>query len=352
MTNSGAITLGDVAQQAGVSLATASRALNDAYGVSARTRKRVLETAVALDFVASPDASRLARKVTGRVALLVPHIDRWFFGQMVGSIERVLSNAGLDVLLYHVDDAEHRRKFLLNLPARRKVDALVVVGFPVEDEDRHRLELIGAKIVAAGGQSADYPYVCIDDLAAGTLAVEHLITLGHKRIAMIAGHDPDQPGWPSVPGRSRAYHDVLSRAGLEPDPALIRDVPWSAACAAQATAEILDTAAEPPTAIYAHSDELAFGVLSELARRGLRTPDDVSVISIDDHPLAEVTGLTTVAQDVRAQGQIAGELVLASIAGKDAAAPAGIITPVHLVERTSTAPAVIPLLIPSEETRP
>jgi DNA-binding LacI/PurR family transcriptional regulator len=352
MTDTGAVTLGAVAQQAGVSLSTASRALNDAYGVSARTRKRVLDAAAALDFTAFPDASRLARDVTGRVALVVPHIDRWFFGQMVGGIERVLSNAAVDVLLYHVDDAADRRKILQTLPARRRVDALVVVGFPVNDEDRPLLELIGAKVVTAGGRSPDYPYVCIDDRAAGTLAVEHLTTLGHERIAMIAGHDQDEPGWPSVSGRSRAYHEVLSRAGIAPDPELLRDVPWSAVRAAQATADILDTVADPPTAIYAHSDELAFGVLSELARRGLRTPDDVSVISIDDHPLAEVTGLTTVAQDVRTQGRIAGELVLASIAGKDSEPPAGVITPVHLIERSSTAPGIHPLLIDPGRTRP
>lgn len=337
MTDGAAITLGEVARQSGVSLATASRALNDAYGVSASTRERVLKTAAALDFVVSPDASRLARRVSGRVALVVPHIDRWFFGQMVGSIERVLSNAGLDVLLYHVDDAEDRKQFLRTLPARRKVDALIVVGFPVSEEDRQRLDLIGAKIVAAGGQSADYPYVCIDDLAAGRLAVDHLTALGHRRIAMIAGHDPDQPGWPTVPGRSRAYREGLESVGSAPNPTLVRDVPWSAVEAARATADILDSATHPPTAIYAHSDELALGVLSELKRRGLRVPEDISVVGIDDHPLAEVMGLTTVNQDVRAQGQIAGELVLDAIAGNGDSVPKGVITPVRLIERSSTA---------------
>lgn len=340
MSNDSAITLGDVARRAGVSLATASRAMNDAYGVSARTREKVLATAAELDFVASPDARRLARRVTGRVALVVPHIDRWFFGQMVGGIERVLSDAGLDVLLYHVDDEQDRREFLRDLPARRKVDALVVVAFPVSAADRRRLELIGAKIVAAGGQSADYPFVCIDDHEAGTLAMEHLLDLGHRRIAMIAGHDPDQPGWPSVPGRTRAYHAALARAGIADDPALVRDVPWSAQRAASATAELLDQPGERPTAIYAHSDELAFGVLSELTRRGLRTPADISVVGIDDHPLSEVVGLSTVAQDVRSQGERAGELVLSALESDSEAEPlTGVVAPVHLVVRHSTAPA-------------
>ncbi|MGT2463674.1 LacI family DNA-binding transcriptional regulator [Sinomonas atrocyanea] len=332
--------LADVARHAGVSLSTASRALNDAYGVSAVTRARVLESATALDFVVSPDARRLASGTTGRVAVVVPHIERWFFGQMVSGIERVLSEADFDILLYHVDDAEDRREFLARLPARRKVDAVVVVAFPVGETERERLELIGAKIVAAGGQSASYPYVCIDDVNAGRLAMDHLTSLGHRRIAMIAGSDPDQPGWPATPGRSRAYESALDALGVSPDPALVRDVDWNPVNAAKAMADILDAAGEPPTAVYAHSDELAFGVLHTLRHRGYRVPEDISVIGIDNHPLAELLDLTTVAQDVGEQGAAAARLVLQAL-GRAQAEPGagpGVVAPVHLVERASTAP--------------
>jgi DNA-binding LacI/PurR family transcriptional regulator len=330
--------LADVARRAGVSLSTASRALNSAYGVAAATRTRVLAAASELDFVVSPDASRLARGTTGRVAVVVPHIERWFFGQMVSGIERVLSDADLDIMLYHVDDAADRRDFLARLPARRKVDAVVVVAFPVDDDDRKRLELIGAKIVAAGGQSAAYPYVCIDDYEAGRLAMDHLISLGHRRIAMIGGTDPDQPNWPAVPGRTRAYETALRELGIHPDPALTRVVDWGPLNAAQAMADILDSAAEPPTAVFTHSDELAFGALRTLRRRGLRVPEDVSVVGIDDHPMAEVLELTTVAQNVREQGATAGRLVLDALRHTEAGPEAGVVAPVSLVARSSTAP--------------
>ena len=126
VTKQKAPSLADVAQLSDVSLSTASRALNNAYGVSQKTRARVLQTALELDFVFSPDARRLAKGTTGRVAVIVPHLERWYFGQITAGIERVLSEADLDVLLYHVHDEQHRREFLAKLPARRKVDAVVV----------------------------------------------------------------------------------------------------------------------------------------------------------------------------------------------------------------------------------
>jgi DNA-binding LacI/PurR family transcriptional regulator len=105
-------------------------------------------------------------------------------------------------------------------------------------------------------------------------------------------------------------------------------------------ADILDAAGEPPTAVYAHSDELAFGVLHTLRRRGYRVPEDISVVGIDNHPLAELLDLTTVAQDVGEQGAAAARLVLQAL-GRGQPEPGagpGVVAPVRLIERASTAP--------------
>lgn len=335
------LSLSDVAREAGVSLTTASRALNDSYGVSAATKAKVLATARRLDYVISPDAVRLAGGPTRRVALVVPHIDRWFFGEMVNGIETVLSAANFDLLLYQVGGPEDRHDFFTRLPARRKVDAVVVVAFPVDQREQERLALMGVSIVAAGGQNADYPYVCIDDYRAGRLAVDHLLELGHRRIAMIAAHDPDQPGWPARSGRSAAYVDALTAAGIALDHALVRDVDWGGINAAAAMADILDAAPDdPPTAVFAHSDELALGAIRTLRRRGLRIPEDVSVVGIDDHPLAALTDLTTVHQSVREQGEIAARLVLEALSPTaDGGAPTTVTAPTTLTIRASTGPA-------------
>ena len=157
----------DIARRAGVSLATASRALSSAPGVAPATRERVLAVAEQLSYVVSPEASRLSGGSTRRVAVVVPHISRWFFGAMLEALESVLREADLDVLLYTVGNAADSHSFFERLPARRKVDAVVVLAFPVSEAERHRLDLMGVSIVAAGGQSAAYPYVSIDDEGAG-----------------------------------------------------------------------------------------------------------------------------------------------------------------------------------------
>ena len=325
----------DIARRAGVSLATASRALSSAPGVAPATRERVLAVAEQLSYVVSPEASRLSGGSTRRVAVVVPHISRWFFGAMLEALESALREADLDVLLYTVGDAADRHAFFERLPARRKVDAVVVLAFPVSEAEQERLELMGVTIVAAGGQSAVYPYVCIDDEAAGRQAMDHLIFLGHRRIAMIAALDPDAPGWPDRPGRTEAYYSALREAGIPADRSLVTTVDWGGLQGAEAMGELLSLR-EPPTAVYAHSDEVALGALRTLRRAGIRVPEDISVIGIDDHPLAELTDLTTVGQPVRQQGVLAGQMVLGLLQGEDV--DRAVTVPTRLVIRRSTAP--------------
>jgi LacI family repressor for deo operon, udp, cdd, tsx, nupC, and nupG len=327
--------MADVARRAGVSMATASRALSNHPHVAERTRARVLAAAEQLSYVISPEASRLAGGVTGRVAVVVPHISRWFFATLLEGLEWVLRDADLDVLLYHVGDAADRRDFFQRLPARRKVDAVVVLGMPVRDDERDRLELMGVHIVAAGGQVENYPYVAIDDASAGRQAVDHLIFLKHRRIGMIAALDPAEPGWPVDPGRTAAYAAALADAGLPADPELVVTVPWGGLHGADAMSRLLGLR-EPPTAVYAHSDEVALGAVRTLRRSGLRIPEDMSVVGIDDHPMAELADLTTVAQPVHEQGVLAGRMLLALLAGEHT--EGGVTVPTRLVVRGSTGP--------------
>jgi DNA-binding LacI/PurR family transcriptional regulator len=316
-----------------VSLSTASRALNDAYGVSPTTRQRVLDVARQLDYVVSPEASRLAGGATGRVALVVPHVERWYFGAIIGGLEHVLSAAGLDVLLYHVGDADDRRRFFNDLPVRRKVDGVVVVAFPVDEAERQRLQLMGVTIVAAGGDSATYPHVRIDDEVASRQAVEHLLRLGHTRIGMITAVDPYQPARPT---RSEGYYSALADAGIPIDEGLIVSIDWGGAQGADAMAQLLSLT-EPPTAVYAHSDEVALGAMRTIRRAGLRVPEDISIVGVDDHPLADLVDLTTVRQPAREQGVLAARMLLALLRGEDGVDEA-ITLPTYLVPRRSTAP--------------
>ena len=331
------VSMADVAREAGVSMATASRALSDAHGVAPSTRARVVQAAERLAYVVSPEASGLKAGQTRRVAVLVPHVSRWFFGEMLEGAEGSLRRAGLDVLVYVVGDARDRRDFFARLPARRKVDAVLVIGIPVTDVERRRLELMGVAVVAGGGQYSPYPYVSIDDREAARQAVDHLLFLGHRRIAMIDAVDPNQQEWP-IGGRALAYATALPEAGIPLEDDLLVRVPWGADAGAQGMERLLSLR-RPPTAVLAHSDELAFGALRTLRRAGVRVPHDMSVIGIDDHPMGAQVDLTSVHQDVRRQGELAGAMVVDALSG---GTPESVIVPTRLVLRGSTAPPPTP----------
>jgi LacI family transcriptional regulator, repressor for deo operon, udp, cdd, tsx, nupC, and nupG len=325
--------MADIAREAGVSMATASRALSGARGVSAATTAHVRSVAEQLSYVVSPEASNLSRRATGRVGVVTTHISRWFFGEVIEGIESTLSARGLDTVVYGVGGAEDRRRFFEHLPARRKVDAVIVVGMPVSRAEQERLALLDVAVVAAGGQVADYPFASIDDELAGQQAMNHLLFLGHRRIAMIDAIDPNEEEWP-IELRSRAYTDAIAAAGADTDPNLFVRVPWGAEGGAEGMERLLSLP-EPPTAVFAHSDEMAFGAMQTLRRAGLEIPRDISMIGIDDHPVSALLDLTTIHQDARAQGVAAAKTVCATLDGTEP--DPAVLVPTRLVPRGSTA---------------
>ncbi|BEP13016.1 LacI family DNA-binding transcriptional regulator [Acidothermaceae bacterium B102] len=324
------VRMADIARLSGVSMATASRALSGASRVSESTRARVRRVADELSYVVSPEASRLAGGRTGRVAVVTPHISRWFFAALLEGLGTVLRDADLDVLLYHVKDAADRHRFFAELPAHRKVDAVVVLAFPVDQVEQQRLAVMGVDVIAAGGQIASYPFVCIDDDVAGRQAMDHLLFLGHRRIGMLSSYDPEDP---AIAGRSNAYFAALDDAGIAVDDDLVVSRPWGADQGALSMAQLLSLR-EPPTAVYAHSDEVAMGALRTLRRAGLRVPEDMSVVGIDDHPLAELNDLTTVGQDVGEQGAVAGRMLVSILRGEPV--DRAVTAPTQLIVRGST----------------
>lgn len=332
----GDVNMADVAREAGVSLATVSRALRDVPGVSPATRDRIRQIAGELAYVVSPEASRLARRETGRVAIVVPRTDIWFYGAMLQAMDEVLREVDLDVLVYLVDGEEQRIRFLRELPARRKVDAVILTALPMRQSEVDRLELLGVHVVIAGGRVGDYPHVEVDDHEAGRLAVQHLLDLGHRRIAMIRTDDTEGAAWSSDLQRVRAWRETLAAAGVEATDDWLVSLPYGPRAGAQAMSRLL--ALEPrPTAVFAFSDELAASAMAGVVEAGLRVPEDVSIIGVDGHPLAEMLGLSTVEQNVVEQGRATAKLVLGLL--EEAEPDTAVVVPARLVARRSTGPA-------------
>ncbi|WP_149181969.1 LacI family DNA-binding transcriptional regulator [Streptomyces sp. TRM49041] len=327
----------DVAKASGVSASTVSRALRGQPGVSEEVRAKIVHIAASLGYTASRNASGLASRRTLTVGVLTPFVGRWFFGRVIESVEKKLSASGYDLLLYNVGSAEARERFFTAMPARKRVDALLSLLVLTEDEATS-LRSLGVPLVSVvGGPRPGFATVGINDRAGARMAVRHLVNLGHRRIALI-GTGPTAPmHWTTPIERRRAYMETLEEAGIPFDPELEVDGEYTVAGGERAMIRLL-TAVRPPTAVFAQSDEMAMGALRALRRLGLRVPEDMSLVGFDDHELAEVVGLTTVAQPVAAQGAAAARILLDRISNPDADEPEFVELPVELVARETTGP--------------
>jgi DNA-binding LacI/PurR family transcriptional regulator len=326
----------DVARLAGVSTATVSRALRGLPVVSELTRLRVLEAAKQLGYVASPSASRLAGGKTRSVAVVVARITRWFFATVVEAAEETLHQAGYDMVLYNLGGRpESRRKVFSGTALSHRADALMLVCTPLDGRDIATVDRLGIPVVAVSEIERQWPAVCIDDRAAARTATEHLLALGHRRIAHIGGDGADRLAGTVHVQRRQGYLETLRAAGLEPDPALDVKAEFTMSGATRATHELLRRG-EPPTAIFAACDEMAMGTMAVLRQAGLRVPEDVSVIGIDDHDMAGVVGLSTVAQPAAEQGQLAANILLEQLYGVSEPPVGPTLLPTRLVVRGST----------------
>jgi DNA-binding LacI/PurR family transcriptional regulator len=331
-------TIGDVAKAAGVSVATVSRALRGVDRVSPRTRDRVLAAATELHYVASPAATSLVSGRTRGVGVITPYFNRWFFATVVSGIEKVLREDGYHVLLCDLEG----HTFDTRLPITqsmlwKRADGAIILNVPPLPSERSVLDRLGMPVVTVGNRQPGWPSVRIDDRAAMTLATRHAIDLGHREIGY-AGTVPASITHLQTPfDRREAFAKVLSDHGLRCPPEWTLECDWTAAGAVE-HANRMFTLPHIPTCVVAASDEMAFGVMSAARRHGLDVPGDVSVIGIDDHVHAEIFDLTTVRQDVEAQGRRAGHRILDALHGRGAAELIDDVHEVQLVVRGSTAP--------------
>ncbi|WP_296666066.1 LacI family DNA-binding transcriptional regulator [Demequina sp.] len=335
-------TIQRVADLAGVSTATVSRALAGKATVSASTRKRVTDAARELGYVASATASSLASGRTRNVGMVMPFLSSWYYASVLKGTHRALADAGYDLTLYHLEDTvrhpERRQRLFEEFLQRKRVDAFIAVSLELTDEELSRIHDLKKPMVGLGGPLAGVTTLSIDDRAVAELATAHLTSLGHRRVALIGGAEEPNPDFHMAAHRRQGYEDALAEVGIDADAALRVEADFTLQGGYEATLQILGDPRRRPTAIFAASDEMAIGAILAARGLGLRIPEDLSVVGIDGHELGQFFELTTVDQHPVQQGRLAAEALLAEL-GPDAAGAehADLDLPYDLRVRRSTA---------------
>ena len=327
-----AATLRDVAERSGVAVSTASRALTKPGRVSETTAQRVLDAARELGYSASAAGRALSSGRTWTVALVVPDITNpFFFGVIRGTQSRLREGGYAHVLVDTEESVEAEERALRSL--RRSVDGVILAASRLDDDSLVRWSAdVPLVTLNRTFPALESPSVVIDTPSGAVQALEHLASLGHRRVAYAGG---PRTSW-SDGRRRNALAQAAQRLGVELT-GLGPYAPQREAGPAAADAAVQSGA----TAVLAFNDLLAFGMLERLEHRGVRVPDEMSVVGCDDVFGADLVrpSLTTVRAPLEKAGHHAAELLLASLDPLHPRVGAPVELPTHLVVRESSGPA-------------
>lgn len=307
-------TIQDVAKAAGVSVATVSRVLNNSSSVIPETRETVLEAIRKLNYQPNLLGRNLRRMETRMVLVLLPNVSNPFYSRIVKGIEDVAHKNGYTVMLCNTDSDKHREDMYLELLRNRLSDGVIFM-----ESEQGREELIELSKAFPVVQCSEYKenidvdHISIDNFAAAYKAVTHLISLGHKRIAMISCRNQ----LISTKKREEGYKKALQDAGIEFDPSLLFYGDYGFKSGLRAGKRIVDLE-QKPTGVFAISDVMAIGAIRAFKEAGYRVPEDIGVIGFDDISFASMYDpmLTTVAQPKYDMGCEAMNLLLRKMKGE------------------------------------
>ena len=324
-------TLEMVAERAGVSPSTVSRILNGTAVVSDEKRAAVDQAIAKLGFVPNPVARGLAGGRTLSIGVVSQAIDSPFYGAALRGIEVELGTAGYSPLFMSGHWRADEEARCIDVLRSRRVDGLIVLTGRLADSALRSLArslpvvVTGRSLKASNLLSMDF-----DNREGARQATQHLIDLGHRRIAFISG-DPEHP---DAVDRQQGYRSAIEAAGLRFDPALLAPGNFSEHSGLLAVERLLDSRTRF-NAIFAANDQMAFGASLGLYRRGLRVPDDVSMVGFDDvaGSLYMVPPLTTVHNPIQEIGELAARAMLSLLAGER---PAVEVPAPRLIVREST----------------
>jgi LacI family transcriptional regulator len=326
------ITLSMVAQKAGVSPSTVSRILNGTAVVSDDKRKAVSEAIRELGFVPNPVARGLAGGRTLSIGVVTQAIDSPFYSPALRGIEDTLGAIGYSALFVSAQwNAVHEARCIDTLRSRR-VDGLIVLSGRLSDKAMKEVAMQLPTVVTGRSiKGPDLFALNFDNFEGAKMATQHLIELGHQRIAFISGDSAH----PDANERFRGYRAALEASAIAYDPQLVLQGNYQEISGLEAAHQLLNSGLVF-SAIFAANDQMAFGAALALHQHGVRIPDDVSLIGFDDlaHSMYTTPPLSTIHQPAYELGGMAASAILSMLAGDK---PSAVMTPPRLVVRHSTA---------------
>ncbi|WP_127531483.1 catabolite control protein A [Paenibacillus kobensis] len=328
------VTIYDVAREAGVSMATVSRVVNNNPNVKPQTRKKVYEAIERLGYRPNAVARGLASKKTTTVGVVIPDISNAIFAEVARGIEDIANMYHYNIILCNADKRKEKEIRVVNTLLEKQVDGLLFMGGAVTDEHLQAFKTANVPVVlcATTDEQGLIPSVDINHEEAAYDAVRTLITSGHRRIAMISGtlQDPSN-GF----ARYQGYKRALEEAGIAVSEDYVRTGNYRYESGVDAVKYFLDLP-ERPTAVFAATDEMAIGAIHSIQDAGLKVPEHISVISVDNSRMASMVRpqLTTVAQPMYDIGAVSMRL-LTKLMKKEAVDQAKVILPHEVITRNS-----------------
>lgn len=303
-------TIKDVALHAGVSITTVSHVLNDTRQVSAQGRERVQIAIRALGYVPSAVARSLKSNTTSTLGMLIPNSSNPYFAEIVRIVEDRCFAAGYTLILCNTDDEPDRQSVYLKVLAERRIDGLIVVSTGNDDSLVTQLRGLRLPIVLVDREIADPTCDLVETahLHGGLLAMRHLLSLGHQRIACIGGPSGVMPSEQRIEGWRLALAETGTASGTD-------ELLWRGGFTSQGGYEAMHAILRtdhPPSAVFACNDLMAIGALRAAHETGVRVPDHMSIVGFDDIELSGYTSppLTTVAQPKDHIGALAVDMLL------------------------------------------
>jgi DNA-binding LacI/PurR family transcriptional regulator len=303
------VTIKEVAQRANVSIATVSRVVNSSDKVSPATREKVLQACKELGYSPNLQAKRLKLGKTHSIMAVLPFLTLPSIVERLRGVQQALAPSEFDLIPFSVGSPEDREAYLISLSNRSRADGVLIISLPITDTQVERFHNINMPVVLIDSSHPKLKRINVDDTAGGKLATDHLIELGHRRIAFISDHLDTPLHFSSMAERFKGYRKALDEKRIAFNPKYQLQGLHGRQEAKQMALELLNMDV-PPTAIFAASDTQAIGALDAAKQLNLSVPENLSVIGYDDIRDADYVNLTTIKQPLFESGLEGGKALL------------------------------------------